>query len=112
MLNLLHDRPDGCSQTELSRQLVMHRSNMTGLVDRLEARGLLCRQNDPRDRRAFNVILTPAGKKLIRQVQPHYYEAAEKVWSGVPIDHSQRLVKELAAVSANAERIAASAVQK
>src|ERR1700733_10022948 len=60
VLNLLHDLPGGCSQIELSRQLIMHRSNVTGLVDRLESRGLLRRTDSPTDRRAFTVILTPA----------------------------------------------------
>src|SRR5580692_12405550 len=55
VLNLLYDLPDGCSQIELSRQLIMHRSNVTGLVDRLESRGLLRRAENPHDRRAFNV---------------------------------------------------------
>src|ERR1035438_1816121 len=36
VLNLLHLNPEGLSQTDLSRQLIMHRSNLTGLVDRLE----------------------------------------------------------------------------
>ena len=35
VLNLLHGVA-GLSQTELSRELIMHRSNVTGLVDRLE----------------------------------------------------------------------------
>ena len=45
VLNLLYEQPGGCTQIELSRQLIMHRSNVTGLVDRLEARGLLQRQD-------------------------------------------------------------------
>lgn len=107
ILSLLHDQPGGCTQIELSRQLIMHRSNVTGLLDRLEARGLARRQNNPDDRRAFIVVLTPTGRKLIRQIQPHYYRAAEAVWTGVTISRARQLVSELAAVSANAERIAA-----
>lgn len=106
VLNLLYEEPGGCTQIELSRRLIMHRSNVTGLVDRLEARGLLQRQDSLTDRRAFNVVLTPAGKKLVRQIQPHYYEAAETVWSGVTVERASQLVSELAAISANAQRIA------
>jgi DNA-binding MarR family transcriptional regulator len=107
ILSLLHDQPAGCTQIELSRRLIMHRSNVTGLLDRLEARGLARRQDNPVDRRAFMVVLTPAGKKLIRQIQTHYYHAAEAVWTGVSVPRARQLVSELAAVSANAERIAA-----
>ena len=106
ILNLLYELPGGCTQIELSRQLIMHRSNVTGLVDRLEARGLLQRQDSLTDRRAFNVVLTPAGRKIIRQIQPHYYQAAETVWNGVTNERAQQLVSELTAISATAERIA------
>jgi DNA-binding MarR family transcriptional regulator len=110
ILNLLCDQPDGCTQIELSRQLIMHRSNVTGLVDRLEGRGLLRRTENPTDRRAFNVILTPAGKKLIREIQPHYYAAAETVWGRIPIARAHELVAELTAISASAETIAGQAI--
>ncbi len=105
VLNLLYDQPAGCTQIELSRRLIMHRSNVTGLVDRLETRGLVCREDSPTDRRAFNVLLTPAGKKLIRQIQPHYYRAAETVWNGLPVERAKQLVSELEAVSRSAEKI-------
>jgi MarR family 2-MHQ and catechol resistance regulon transcriptional repressor len=106
VLNLLHEQPGGCTQVELSRQLIMHRSNITGLVDRLEARGLVRRQDNPADRRAFNVILTPAGSKLIRQVLPSYHAAAEKVWGDMSPKRAQQLALELAKISASAGRIA------
>ena len=107
ILNLLHDQADGCSQIELSRQLIMHRSNVTGLVDRLETRGLLQRRPNPTDRRAFNVVITAAGIKLLRQIQPHYFAAAETVWENMPVERSRQLVAELSAISAKAEEIAA-----
>jgi DNA-binding MarR family transcriptional regulator len=39
-------------------------SNVTGLVDRLEARGLLQRRPSPGDRRVKVLALTPAGARL------------------------------------------------
>ena len=107
ILNLLEEQPEGFSQISLSRQLIMHRSNITGLVDRLEGRGLVRRVENPRDRRAFNVVLTPAGKKLIRSIQPHYYEAAEIVWNGIPVERARQILAELQAISESAERVAA-----
>jgi DNA-binding MarR family transcriptional regulator len=105
VLNLLFEQPQGCTQISLSRQLIMHRSNITGLVDRLEARGLVRRQEIPGDRRAFNVVLTPAGKKLVNAIQPHYYRAAEIVWSGIPIPRAKQILSELQAISQNAAGI-------
>src|SRR5580700_670981 len=106
VLNLLQDHPDGLSQVELSRRLIMHRSNVTGLIDRLEARRLVRRTDNPTDRRAFNVILTPVGLKLLRQIEPHYYRAAETVWGDISPARARQLVAELSTVSANANRVA------
>src|SRR5215471_14015077 len=74
VLNLLQLNPEGLSQSELSRQLIMHRSNATGLVDRLEKRGLVERQSVAGDRRAYRVVLPPAGAKLLKDILPTYYE--------------------------------------
>src|SRR5437773_10381945 len=106
ILNLLCDRPDGCTQIELSRSLIMHRSNVTGLVDRLEARGLVQRRDSAHDRRAYRVVLTTAGKRLLQQILPRYYAAAEQVWGALPVARTHQLVSELTRVCANAEKVA------
>jgi len=106
VLNLLHDLPEGCSQMQLSRQLITHRSNITGLVDRLEARGLVRRENHPSDRRAFNVRTTPAGRALVEEILPHYYRSAEAVWNGVSAERARRIVREMSALGAAAQKIA------
>jgi DNA-binding MarR family transcriptional regulator len=106
VLNLLYDQPEGCTQIELSRSLIMHRSNVTGLVDRLEARGLVRRHDSAHDRRAYRVVLTVAGRKLVQRILPRYYAAAEKVWGALPVGRTHRLVRELTRVCANAESVA------
>jgi len=112
ILNLLRGETAGCTQIELSRQLITHRSNVTGLVDRLAARGLVERRNVPGDRRAFNIVLTTAGKKLMRRIQPHYYQAAEQIWSGLSIEDAKALVSKLATVARNAEGVAQDGIKK
>lgn len=103
ILNLLHMNPDGCTQIELSRLLIMHRSNITGLVDRLEKRGLLERKDNPNDRRAYKVVLTSAGRKLIEKILPDYYAAAASIWSNFPVTRTKQLVSDLEKLSANIE---------
>ena len=112
VLNVLQQHSDGCTQSELSRFLIMHRSNVTGLVDRLEKRGLVRRADSATDRRAWRVTLTAAGQKLVREILPHYHRAAEEVWGKVSARRAQQLVAELELVSANAEAIAARAARK
>jgi DNA-binding MarR family transcriptional regulator len=44
-------------------------STLTGVIDRLEGRGLLARVVNARDRRSFVLELTPAGEAAAAQVQ-------------------------------------------
>lgn len=55
-----------CSQRELAGALHYDASNVTGIVDRLEERGLVERQVDPQDRRIRLVVITAAGLELRR----------------------------------------------
>lgn len=107
VLNLLAMNPAGLSQTDLSRQLIMHRSNVTGLVDRLEKRGLVARQDVAADRRAYRVVLTPSGTKLVREIIPLYYDGAERVWGKLTPKRAAQLVADLAIVAENVSRVAA-----
>jgi MarR family transcriptional regulator, organic hydroperoxide resistance regulator len=57
---------------ELTTALVCESSNVTGISDRLEARGLVRREPYPRDRRVRALVLTDAGvavrDEIIRRV--------------------------------------------
>ncbi|MFJ3857497.1 MarR family winged helix-turn-helix transcriptional regulator [Streptomyces sp. NPDC090085] len=53
----------------LAALLVCDASNVTGIVDRLEARGLVRREPSPADRRVKNVVATDAGRQVIRVVR-------------------------------------------
>ena len=107
LLNLLVGEVQGRNQIELSRLLITHRSNVTGLIDRLEARGLLERQATPGDRRAYRVMLTDQGAKLMREILPEYYEESERVWGGMPVARVQKLAADLAELNANIEALEA-----
>jgi DNA-binding MarR family transcriptional regulator len=107
VLNLLRLNPAGLSQTDLSRQLIMHRSNVTGLLDRLERRGLVARREVVADRRAYNVVLTDAGVRLLEDILPRYYKEAAQAWDGVAARRAAELIADLQKVAQNAQRIAA-----
>jgi DNA-binding MarR family transcriptional regulator len=49
--------------SELASRMVCVRSNISQLVDRLEADGLVRRVEDPKDRRCIRAALTPLGKE-------------------------------------------------
>jgi DNA-binding MarR family transcriptional regulator len=52
---------------ELSRKMYLHPSTVTGVVDRLEAKGYVSRDRDSEDRRVVKVRLTTEGKRLARR---------------------------------------------
>ncbi len=85
VLNVLAPRAAGLSQRELGDVLVVDRSNVTGLVDRLEQAGWVRRADDPDDRRVYRVTLTPAGRKLWARVTPHYGDVVEQVTRGLSV---------------------------
>jgi DNA-binding MarR family transcriptional regulator len=49
---------------QLGRQLQIHQTSITGLVDRLEKQGLIKRAAHPTDRRSTIAQMTPAGRVL------------------------------------------------
>jgi MarR family transcriptional regulator, organic hydroperoxide resistance regulator len=63
LLNLIE--PDrSMPMGELASALSCDASNVTGLVDRLESRGLLQRSTSPEDRRVKVLSLTPLGARV------------------------------------------------
>jgi MarR family transcriptional regulator, organic hydroperoxide resistance regulator len=58
----------------LARSLHCHDSNVTGLVDKLEQRGLIERQSDPKDRRVKLIALTKAGETLRDRLLERLFE--------------------------------------
>src|SRR5437899_11060526 len=63
------------SMRELAERLRSDPSNITGLIDRLEARGLVERRPDPTDRRIKGLALTSAGAGLRERLFARLYAA-------------------------------------
>lgn len=73
---VLHElEPEGAvSMRDLAGRLKCDPSNVTGLADRLEARGLVERRPHESDRRVKGLALTPAGAKLRKQLAQALYQ--------------------------------------
>ena len=74
---------------EIQRKILVTSGGITYLVDKLEAKGLVERQECPEDRRARYAALTPAGATLIRQVFPVHAKVLTRVLSG--LDREEQL---------------------
>ncbi|MDH6117721.1 DNA-binding MarR family transcriptional regulator [Kitasatospora sp. GAS204A] len=57
------------SMRSLAELLACDASNITGIVDRLETRGLVRREVSPADRRIKNVLLTEEGERAVRRIR-------------------------------------------
>lgn len=70
-LPLLHlaRAPAPMRQKELAASLALDGSTVVRLLDGLQAAGLIARREDAADRRAKAIILTPAGRALVAQVE-------------------------------------------
>lgn len=75
----LHNAPDGqLRMQELASAVVLSKSGLTRLVDRLERAGLVERRSCPSDRRGTFAELTAAGRKRLDQAMPvHHRGIAE-----------------------------------
>lgn len=65
---------EGISQIEISKRLFVTRSNMTKMVDKLEAESLVTRAALEGDRRVNIIRITPKGTALLDKVWPGYVE--------------------------------------
>lgn len=86
---ILHRGP--LTQRELTRKVLTSAGNMTDVVDKLEARGLVRRTRSPRDRRIVPVELTGAGRSLIEGLFPDHARDIAAAMSGLTGDELRRL---------------------
>jgi DNA-binding MarR family transcriptional regulator len=78
MLMNLYRHP-GMSQHDLARKLLVGRSNITMLLPQMEARGLLRRESDTKDKRVMRLSLTEDGETLLMEALHIYTGLIERV---------------------------------
>jgi MarR family transcriptional regulator, organic hydroperoxide resistance regulator len=71
------DPDDPVPMRDLACALACDNSNVTGIVDRLESRGLVERRAAPHDRRVKMLVVTPAGADLRARVKARMDEPPE-----------------------------------
>ena len=62
-------RYPGITQIDLAEYIGVGRMAMSGLIDRMEAKGLVSRTEDPGDKRVRRIFLTRNAKKLLPDLQ-------------------------------------------
>lgn len=95
ILLVLHGNRD-VTAVQLALALAVAAPNMTGILRRLEARGLIERVRAETDRRSQHIALTPAGHKLIGQAVAAG-KGMDKPWLGKLTRAEQGMLLELLA---------------
>jgi DNA-binding MarR family transcriptional regulator len=89
VLRAIDDGP--ISQGELGARLDLGRTTMVGIVDALEAKGLVERRRDPADRRAYQLVVTPTGTEALARFGPVLRECEGAFLGRLSMDERARL---------------------
>ena len=81
MLLKYQSRDGSLNQTRLGEMLLVHRSNITGLVDRMEKAGWLRRGPKAGDRRVKKIRLTPSGERVLARAEGAYFARLAEIAS-------------------------------
>jgi DNA-binding MarR family transcriptional regulator len=106
VLTQLHMMPrKRLSMTELASAVLLSKSGLTRLVDRIEEAGLVQRASAPGDRRSLLIVLTPNGEKTLKRAAPIHEDGIRRHFVAYIRDN------EAVAVEAALGRIATAARQ-
>ncbi len=78
--------PRGLIQSELAERMGIQGPTLVRLLDALEAQGLVRRLSVPEDRRAKRVIIKPAGKEMVREVDVVAAQLRDEAFAGIAME--------------------------
>ena len=92
---------DGLATSDIGERLCQVGGTLTGVIDRMEERGLVRRERDQRDRRIWRIWLTDDGRKLENVLPPLAVAVREKVFRGLSLEEQQVLSQWIDVMIAN-----------
>ncbi|RZI41904.1 MarR family transcriptional regulator [Herbaspirillum sp. HC18] len=97
---------EGMSFKELGEKTLITKGTLTGVVDRLEAKGLVRRVESTEDKRSTIVRLTAKGESVFKQVFPPHVEFCKLPFLGYREQDFGALERELAKLKMHLEAAA------
>lgn len=101
LIQLQYGKREGLSQVDLGKRLVVNKSDMTGIIDRLEKAGLVERENHPKDRRVNIIKITRKGRDMINKIEPGYFIGVKKLMSGISKNDMKTVMKNMEKIREN-----------
>jgi DNA-binding MarR family transcriptional regulator len=104
-INALAQLRRGSTRTvaEVQRATGQRASTLTGILDRLEGRGLIRRRPNPHDRRSFTISLTPAGARAATRVRRAFADIESAALARVTESDAEGFFVVLAALDETAD---------
>jgi MarR family transcriptional regulator for hemolysin len=96
----------GVRQVTLAAHIGIEGPSLVRLLDQLEAAGLLERRDDPEDRRAKTIWLTPEGKTLTRRIERVLTELRERLLRDISDEDIAATLRVFQALDAVTEPVA------
>jgi len=94
----------GIDQKTLAAAIGYDTSTIAGVIDRLEARGLLVRNVSPTDRRARQITLTAQGLQTLEAAVPRMHRSQERLLEPLSPEQRAQLMQLMQVlINANAE---------
>jgi DNA-binding MarR family transcriptional regulator len=100
----LDKTPNGMTLGELSQRMMVSNGNLTGLVERLVAQGLLERRASPNDRRAQLVSLTGEGRRAFRAMARSHENWIAEIFADLSPSDIETLMRLLAKTKTSARK--------
>lgn len=91
----------GISQAALADMMEIQPISLARLIDRLEAAGLVERRPAPRDRRAFQLYLTPSAAPFLDRIWELGHATREAAMAGLSVKQREQMIDALIAIKAN-----------
>jgi MarR family transcriptional regulator, 2-MHQ and catechol-resistance regulon repressor len=104
VLEVLHNKGPQPIQ-QIGAKLLLLSGNVTYVIDKLEAGGLLHRTPCARDRRVIFAELTPQGKDLMEQMYPEFEERINHALSGLSDAEKELMIGLLKKMGMEAEKL-------
>lgn len=82
---------DGLPTSSISERVQQVGGTLTGVLDRMEERGLVRRDRDLRDRRIWRIWLTELGKQLQEELPPIAQDIRDRAMEGISKAEQERL---------------------